>query len=148
MNMETSEKKHIVLARKYRPKMLAELIGQDVFVKTISNAITTNKLHHAFLLTGTRGVGKTSSARILALSLNCKKFELSKKYHLLKEDEYFYICLIENEDDQKLYYLMYLKENKKIIECIFNDDNLNNKKITEKYLSEKDAEFKCFRIIE
>ena len=66
---------HLVLARKYRPKTLAELVGQDVFVKTISNAINTNKLHHAFLLTGTRGVGKTSSARILALSLNCKKFD-------------------------------------------------------------------------
>ena len=64
---------HLVLARKYRPKILSELVGQDVFVKTISNAITTNKIHHAFLLTGTRGVGKTSSARILALSLNCKK---------------------------------------------------------------------------
>ena len=69
------KKNHLVLARKYRPKTLAELVGQDVFVKTISNAINTNKLHHAFLLTGTRGVGKTSSARILALSLNCKKFD-------------------------------------------------------------------------
>lgn len=63
---------YLVLARKYRPKLLSELVGQDVFVKTISNAIKTNKIHHSFLLTGTRGVGKTSSARILALSLNCK----------------------------------------------------------------------------
>ena len=69
--MSEDGKGHLVLARKYRPKMLSELVGQDVFVKTISNAITTNKIHHAFLLTGTRGVGKTSSARILALSLNC-----------------------------------------------------------------------------
>ena len=66
---------HLVLARKYRPRKLSELVGQDVFVKTISNAINAGKLHHAFLLTGTRGVGKTSSARILALSLNCKKFD-------------------------------------------------------------------------
>ena len=70
-----SQQSHLVLARKYRPSILSNLIGQDVFVKTISNAITTNKLHHAFLLTGTRGVGKTSSARILALSLNCKKYD-------------------------------------------------------------------------
>ena len=67
--------KYLVLARKYRPRTLSELIGQDVFVKTISNAIKINKLHHAFLLTGTRGVGKTSSARILALSLNCEKYK-------------------------------------------------------------------------
>ena len=91
-------------------------------------------------------IGSNLYNKVLKI-LGCKKFELSKKYHSLKEDEYFYIWLIENEDDKKLYYLMYLKENKKIIECIFNDDNLNNKKITEKYLSEKDAEFKCFRII-
>ena len=49
---------HLVLARKYRPKILSELVGQDVFVKTISNAITTNKIHHAFLLTGTRGAAQ------------------------------------------------------------------------------------------
>ena len=65
--MEKSNNSHIVLARKYRPRKLEELVGQDVFVKTISNAINTNKLHHAFLLTGTRGVGKTSAARIRAL---------------------------------------------------------------------------------
>ena len=72
--MPGGEEEHVVLARKYRPKTLAELVGQDVFVRTISNAISINKLHHAFLLTGTRGVGKTSSARILALSLNCEKY--------------------------------------------------------------------------
>lgn len=71
---KTADKRHLVLARKYRPKTLGNLIGQDVFVKTISNAIISNRIHHAFLLTGTRGVGKTSSARILALSLNCKKY--------------------------------------------------------------------------
>ncbi len=71
--MTTKNSEHLVLARKYRPRLLSELIGQEVFVKTISNAINMNKIHHAFLLTGTRGVGKTSSARILALSLNCKK---------------------------------------------------------------------------
>lgn len=70
-----NKNEHLVLARKYRPRLLSELIGQEIFVKTISNAININKLHHAFLLTGTRGVGKTSSARILALSLNCKKYE-------------------------------------------------------------------------
>ena len=59
---QATNKGHLVLARKYRPKTLGGLIGQDVFVKTISNAIISNKIHHAFLLTGTRGVGKTSSA--------------------------------------------------------------------------------------
>ena len=72
MAITENKEGYLVLARKYRPKQLSELIGQDVFTKTISNAILTNKLHHAFLLTGTRGTGKTSSARILALSINCK----------------------------------------------------------------------------
>jgi DNA polymerase-3 subunit gamma/tau len=61
----------LALARKYRPAVLKDLVGQEVFVDVISNAIRMNRIHHAFLLTGTRGVGKTTSARILALSLNC-----------------------------------------------------------------------------
>ena len=60
-----------VLARKYRPKNFAELVGQDVLVKTISNAINLNRIPHAMILTGIRGIGKTSSARIIARSLLC-----------------------------------------------------------------------------
>lgn len=60
-----------VLARKYRPKNFAELVGQDVLVKTISNAINLNRIPHAIILTGIRGIGKTSSARIIARSLLC-----------------------------------------------------------------------------
>ncbi|MDX1949251.1 MAG: DNA polymerase III subunit gamma/tau [Rickettsiales bacterium] len=63
--------KYQVLARKYRPKKLSELIGQDALVQTISNAISQNRLPHAFVLTGIRGVGKTSTARIIARSLLC-----------------------------------------------------------------------------
>jgi len=60
-----------VLARKYRPRTFAELIGQDAMVRTLTNAITADRLPHAFILTGVRGVGKTSTARIIARSLNC-----------------------------------------------------------------------------
>ena len=60
-----------VLARKYRPQTFAELIGQDAMVKTLANAIERNRLAHAFLLTGVRGVGKTSTARLIAKALNC-----------------------------------------------------------------------------
>ena len=60
-----------VLARKYRPDNLDGLIGQDALVKTLQNAITHGRLAHAFVLTGVRGVGKTSTARILAKGLNC-----------------------------------------------------------------------------
>lgn len=59
-----------VLARKYRPKVLTELIGQDVLVRTLTNAIEQDRIPHAFLLTGIRGVGKTSTARIIAKALN------------------------------------------------------------------------------
>ena len=60
-----------VLARKYRPQVFADLIGQEALVRTITNAITTNRLAHAYMLTGIRGIGKTSSARIIAKGLNC-----------------------------------------------------------------------------
>ena len=60
-----------VLARKYRPQRFDELIGQDAMVQTLGNAIKRDRLAHAFLLTGVRGVGKTSTARLVAKALNC-----------------------------------------------------------------------------
>ena len=63
---------YLVLARKYRPRNFTEMVGQDHVVQALSNALTTQRLHHAYLFTGTRGVGKTTIARILAKSLNCQ----------------------------------------------------------------------------
>ena len=60
-----------VLARKYRPQTFAELIGQEAMVRTLANAIARDRLAHAFLMTGVRGVGKTSTARLIAKALNC-----------------------------------------------------------------------------
>jgi DNA polymerase-3 subunit gamma/tau len=60
-----------VLARKYRPKTFTDLIGQKVMVRVLSNAISSGRLAHAFILTGVRGVGKTTTARIIARALNC-----------------------------------------------------------------------------
>jgi DNA polymerase-3 subunit gamma/tau len=60
-----------VLARKYRPSTFAELVGQDALVRTLTNAIESGRLAHAYMLTGVRGVGKTTAARIIARALNC-----------------------------------------------------------------------------
>jgi DNA polymerase-3 subunit gamma/tau len=60
-----------VLARTYRPQRFSELIGQDALVRTLGNALRTGRIAHAFLLTGIRGVGKTTTARIIARALNC-----------------------------------------------------------------------------
>ena len=60
-----------VLARKYRPATFDELIGQDVLVRTLTNAIRLGRVHHAFILTGVRGIGKTTTARLIARALNC-----------------------------------------------------------------------------
>ena len=62
---------YIVLARKYRPRNFTEMVGQEHVVQALSNALTQQRLHHAYLFTGTRGVGKTTVSRILAKSLNC-----------------------------------------------------------------------------
>ena len=64
---------YLVLARKWRPRRFAELVGQEHVVRALSNALETGKVHHAFLFTGTRGVGKTTIARIFAKSLNCER---------------------------------------------------------------------------
>ncbi|MCH9756979.1 MAG: DNA polymerase III subunit gamma/tau [Gammaproteobacteria bacterium] len=63
---------HVALARKYRPKTFTELLGQDHVTKALTNSLTRNRLHHAYLFTGTRGVGKTSIARLFAKALNCE----------------------------------------------------------------------------
>src|ERR1700743_1821442 len=63
---------YVVLARKWRPKRFAEMVGQEHVLRSLSNALDSGKVHHAFLFTGTRGVGKTTVARILAKSLNCE----------------------------------------------------------------------------
>lgn len=62
---------YLVLARKWRPKAFGELVGQEHVVRAISNALDSGRVHHAFLFTGTRGVGKTTIARLLAKALNC-----------------------------------------------------------------------------
>ena len=62
---------YLVLARKYRPRSFETLVGQEHVVQALSNALTQGRLHHAYLFTGTRGVGKTTVSRILAKSLNC-----------------------------------------------------------------------------
>jgi len=64
---------YLVLARKYRPQRFSELVGQEHVARTLCNAIAQNRVHHAFLFTGARGVGKTSAARILAKALSCEK---------------------------------------------------------------------------
>ena len=63
---------YVVLARKWRPRDFSELVGQEHVVRALSNALDSGRVHHAFLFTGTRGVGKTTLARILAKSLNCE----------------------------------------------------------------------------
>lgn len=66
-----NQENYVVLARKYRPQNFNELLGQDALVQTLTNAIKNNRLHHAYILTGIRGVGKTTTARIIAKALNC-----------------------------------------------------------------------------
>ena len=64
---------YLVLARKWRPQLFDDLVGQEHVSRTLKNAITADRVHHAFLFTGARGVGKTSAARIFAKALNCQE---------------------------------------------------------------------------
>lgn len=71
MAEENKQEQYVVLARKYRPQNFEDLLGQDALVQTLTNAIKSNRLHHAYILTGIRGVGKTTTARLIAKALNC-----------------------------------------------------------------------------
>ncbi|MBQ2810931.1 MAG: DNA polymerase III subunit gamma/tau [Alphaproteobacteria bacterium] len=71
MALEDNTNQYVVLARKYRPQTFEDLLGQDALVQTLTNAIKNNRLHHAYILTGIRGVGKTTTARLIARALNC-----------------------------------------------------------------------------
>lgn len=72
MSENTQKQDYLVLARKYRPRTFDEVIGQGALVRTLKNAIESNRLHHAYVLQGIRGTGKTTTARILAKVLNCE----------------------------------------------------------------------------
>jgi DNA polymerase-3 subunit gamma/tau len=69
--MIQTQEAHLALARKYRPQKFTDLRGQEVLTTTLSNAIRSNKIHHAYLLSGIRGIGKTTTARIIARTVNC-----------------------------------------------------------------------------
>ena len=69
---ENTKQEYRVLARKYRPQIFGDLIGQETLVQTLKNSIINNRIAHAYLLTGVRGVGKTTTARLIAMSLNCE----------------------------------------------------------------------------
>jgi DNA polymerase-3 subunit gamma/tau len=75
---EPADSGYLVLARKYRPKTFADLIGQEAMVRTIANSFALNRIAHATMLTGVRGVGKTTTARLLARALNYKRGEIDK----------------------------------------------------------------------
>src|SRR3546814_8370287 len=88
-----------VLAHKYRPSNFAEMIGQDALVRTLTNAIATGRIAQAFILTGVRGVGKTTTARIIARALNCtgpdgkRSEEHTSELQSLMRNSYAVFCL-------------------------------------------------------
>ncbi len=73
--LDNGSKKYAALALRYRPRSFADVIGQDIFVRTLRNAFILNKIGNAFILSGIRGVGKTTTARIIALALNCSNIK-------------------------------------------------------------------------
>ena len=103
INTVDSEKGYKVLARKYRPQNFDDLMGQEVMVQTLKNAFKINRIAHAYMLTGVRGIGKTTTARLLARALNYKTNSIDKPnidmeeigYHCLEIMESRHIDVIE-----------------------------------------------------
>ncbi|MCD4656997.1 MAG: DNA polymerase III subunit gamma/tau, partial [Planctomycetes bacterium] len=86
----TKKKRYLVLARKYRPQTFDDIIGQEHIVRTLKNAIAQNRIHHFYLFTGSRGIGKTSTARVLAKAINCVEGPTDEpcgKCHVCKQIE-------------------------------------------------------------
>ena len=94
MNNILQNKEYKVLARKYRPQKFSDLIGQEILVRSLINAITKNRIAHAYLLTGVRGIGKTTTARLIAMSLNCE----NRKLDSCEPCGHCKICLSIEED--------------------------------------------------
>ena len=140
-------KKNKILALKYRPQVFSDLIGQEVMVETISNAIKLGKTPNAYLLTGIRGVGKTTTARLIAKSLNCKINEDRK--HTMK----MILKLIIGEEDNiekknRMNFLLNENKTNELLDFYKNGDKMNLKKKTFNRKSEdsknrgKDKNFK------
>ena len=83
----------IALYRKYRPSTFADVIGQEHETTPLSNALASEQIHHAYLFSGPRGCGKTSSARIMSRSLNCEKGRMPNPCGACKIKEYEYLEL-------------------------------------------------------
>ena len=81
---KTDETLYKVLARKWRPKNFSQVVGQEITVKALKHALKTNHLHHAYLLTGNRGVGKTTIARLVAKAVNCTSGEKNEPCAICK----------------------------------------------------------------
>src|SRR5881394_55283 len=77
-----------VLARKYRPQNFADLIGQEAMVRTLTNAVATGRIAQAYMLTGVRGIGKTTTARLIARALNYRTDEIDAPTIALTDDGY------------------------------------------------------------
>jgi len=92
---EDSSAAYTVLARKYRPRTFEDLIGQEAMVRTLTNAFATGRIAHAFMLTGVRGVGKTTTARLLARALNFESDTVKQPTLDLKEEGYHCRAIIE-----------------------------------------------------
>ena len=80
------------LARKWRPRTFAEIVGQKHVTQALANALSSGKVHHAYLFSGSRGIGKTTFARILARALNCEKGPTARPCLACRANRWYHKC--------------------------------------------------------